>query len=83
MPLPMRALALRTALERATDTPVDFAFTNTAARLTTPAPSTTEVVQWQALLTALAHADRWGTTDADGTVRVWAEIDTPDGRGTP
>lgn len=70
----LRAAALRTALERALDEPVHLLAVDDGVRLhaAAPAPSNAEV--WEAALTALRTADRWGSTDTTGTPEIWAEV---------
>lgn len=81
MALPARTVALRAAIEGALDATADLTCTPAAIRIHAPAPSTLEHDTWKALFAALAAADRWGTTDADGDIRIWAEID--ESRGAP
>jgi hypothetical protein len=48
--------------------------TSTGTRITIPAPPLGSD-GWALLLEALETADRYGSTDAGGRIRIWAEIE--------
>ncbi|MDN3023824.1 hypothetical protein [Streptomyces sp. S.PB5] len=72
MPARLRAAELRTDMERATGSAAEIDEYPTHLRVSVPAPVGEEI--WQALLGVLASADRWGSSDASGQVRVWASV---------
>lgn len=73
MPISLRAAALRTALERALDEPVHLLSTSRGLRMYAPAPEMRDP-EWPQVLEALRAADQWGSTDANGTTEIWAEV---------
>lgn len=74
MPISLRAAALRTALERALSGPVHLLATNGATRLHAPAPPGGDIPAWNAVMAALASADRWGSTSTPGGPEIWADV---------
>jgi hypothetical protein len=74
MPARLRAAVLRTDLERVTGCAAEIREYPTHLRVSVPAPSDQAV--WTALLGVLESADCWGSSDADGPVRVWAAVTT-------
>lgn len=73
MPISLRAVALRTALERALDEPVHVLSTDHGLRVHAPAPLPSDT-RWPPVLVALRSADQWGSTDSTGTLEIWAEV---------
>lgn len=84
MPISLRAAALRTALERATGTPVHLLATDTGngLRLYVAALDVGDRA-WPAVLEAMRSADRWGSTNASGGTEIWVELDDEGGACTP
>ena len=74
MPISLRAAALRTALERALDESVHLLTTQRGVRLHAPAPQVRDPA-WPQVLDAMRSADQWGSSDATGTLEIWAEVD--------
>lgn len=73
MPISLRAAALRAALERATGVPVHLLATDSGMRLYIPAPDDGDPA-WPAVLEAMRSADRWGSTNANGSSEIWVEV---------
>lgn len=75
MPISLRAAALRTALERALEEPVHLLATEHGVRLHAPSPAAPDPETWEAVLTALRSADRWGSSNQGAIPEIWAEVD--------
>lgn len=73
MPISLRAVALRTSLERLLDAPVQAVPTSSGVRIAAPAPRAGDPV-WPDVLAVLRSADRWGSTDRTGPAEVWAHV---------
>lgn len=74
MPVSPRATELRAALERILGEPVQMTVDDDGVRLLAPAPDGSDHGLWQQLLDALAAADEWGSTEANGAPQLWARI---------
>lgn len=74
MQISARVSALRAAVEQASGLTATVKRTSTGTRITIPAPPLGSD-GWALLLEALELADRYGSTDASGGIRVWAEIE--------
>ena len=74
MPISLRAVALRAALERALGEPVHVLNAEHGTRIHAPAPGIADKA-WPKVMDALRTGDRWGSSSTDGIPEVWAEVD--------
>ncbi|MBW8702793.1 hypothetical protein MBT84_24645 [Streptomyces sp. MBT84] len=44
-------------------------------RVHAPAPAARDIATWEQVFVAMRSADYWGSTDANGTPEIWAEVD--------
>lgn len=81
MPISLRAVALRTALERILDGPVHLLAANGRTRIHGEVPPESSIEQWTSILAVLLSADRWGSQKTNGApAEIWAEVED---EGTP
>ncbi|MGW1587337.1 hypothetical protein [Streptomyces sp. NPDC002386] len=73
--MPSRATELRADLASVLGAPVRMTVTGSKAQLRAPAPDGSDLDLWQRVIAVLSAADRWGSTDANGTPQVWAEVE--------
>ncbi|MEU5664775.1 hypothetical protein [Streptomyces longwoodensis] len=44
-------------------------------RISAPAPAASDWDRWRKAIAVLRQADEWGSSDASGAPRIWAEVD--------
>jgi hypothetical protein len=74
VPFSRRAAALRAALEEALGGQVDLFAVEHGTRISADAPGPDEWDRWHQVIAAMQTADRWGSSNTDGTPKIWAEI---------
>lgn len=74
VPVSPRVAALRAALERVLDTPVQVLAEDGRTRIQASAPDRRDIATWEAVLAVLRSVDRWGSTDSGQGPRIWAEV---------
>lgn len=77
MQISVRAAALRTALERATDAVATVTETPVGLRIAVPVTSEHTIGQFQKALHAVKTGDNWGSATVSGVITVWAEVAEP------
>lgn len=74
MPARLRAAVLRDDLAVITGEQPTITQHGHSLRVTVAAPDCIDEATWHALLPVLRRADAWGSSDATGSLRVWAAV---------
>lgn len=70
-----RAAALHAALQEALNgQQVHLTPSRTGTRISAPAPDATDWDSWHRVISVLRTADEWGSSSADGTPEIWAQV---------